>query len=132
MQKAKNASFSQPTLGPRLLRSVQGLVDLFGATAVGQRKGESGGSGPFVGVHYSCALAGEATSRPHLRIPTFREAHCMRLIKAAVAAAGNDDEFPPGHLFVMCDGNVHILNFLNATQLANTGVKMVVKKKEIF
>ena len=58
-------------------------------------------------MHYNCGLAGEASARHHLRTPQFIEAHCLRLVKGALGAAGNLDVFPDGHLFVMCDGKAH-------------------------
>ena len=87
--------------------SAEGLASLFGETSVGKLHGTEGGAGPFVGVHYSCGQAGEASARAHLRVPQFREAHCIRMVKGALAAAGNPDVFPGGHIFVMTDGKAH-------------------------
>ena len=112
--------------------SATGLADLFSETTIGKLKGTEGGTGPFVGVHYSCGMAGEASARPHLRVPPFREGHCNRMVKGSLLAAGAADNFPPGHLFVMTDGKAHSNNDKMQKCFSDSNHKALPKQKKIL
>lgn len=110
--------------------SASGLSDLIAATPIGQMKGAPGGTGPFVGVNYGCGQNGEASSRPHLRIPAFKDAHCLRAMRAALVAAGGGDEFPDGFLFVQADGKIHGNCAAMQKQLQDSKGKALPKQKK--
>eukprot|EP00969_Alexandrium_andersonii_P286123 12649669-Alexandrium_andersonii.AAC.1 len=52
----------------------QGIADQLSASAIGSMVGERGQH--YIAVVYDSALAGQASSRPHLRIVPFRDQAC--------------------------------------------------------
>ena len=81
------------------------LAALFAGDAICILKPEK--SGDYVLVIYNVALAGEASSRPHLRACPFRQEHAATPIKAILVGLQSANTMPVGHLFFMLDGKVH-------------------------
>ena len=66
-------------------------------------------AGKTIGVVYDACAAGQAGSRPHLRICPFRDTHCQRSIQGAMQGmlGGDAVEVPSSCIFFLFDGHVH-------------------------
>lgn len=95
--------------------TVDGVRDILKSALAGRCSGTCGGQGPYVGVVYSCSRAGAASARAHLRIASYREQHCQRMIKGAMQAGGVASEIP-GHDLSGKGGLVSSCSMVHAMQ----------------